>query len=47
LYENVDIPQIMNISDLDHHSIWNKLGTNILENSFKSMTYNNVSIEWE
>jgi len=47
LYGNDDIPQIMNKSDLDQHSIWYKLGTNILENIFKSMTYNLVIIEWE
>ena len=37
----------MNKSDLDHHSIWRKLGTNISYNIVKSMTYKCIIIEWE
>ena len=37
----------MNKSDLDHYSIWYKLGTNISESIVKSMTYKRVIIEWE
>jgi len=47
LYENDDIPQIMNTSDLDRHLIWYKLSTNILESTVKSNTYKCVIIEWE
>ena len=47
LYEIDVIPQIMNKSDLDQHSIWYKLGTKISKNIVKSMTYKRVIIEWE
>jgi len=47
LYEKDVIPQIMNKSDLDHHSIWYKLGTNFLESIVKSKTYKCAIIEWE
>jgi len=45
--EIVISPQIMNKSDLDHHSTWYKLGTNFYKNVVKSMVYNLIVIEWE
>lgn len=40
-------PQNMNKSDLDHHSVWCKLGINFSESVVKSSVYNGAIIEWE
>jgi len=44
--ETVVTPQIMNKSDLDHHSIWYKLGTNFSESVVISIVYKCAIIEW-
>jgi hypothetical protein len=45
--EIVISPQIMNKSDLDHHSTWYKLGKKFYKSVVESMVYKRIVIEWE